>query len=199
VPIIEAVTTSAERGSVRRIEGVLNGTCNFILNQVAAGCSFDDAVAAAQGAGYAESDPSRDLSGLDAAEKLVILARHAFGAEIDVSEVKRTSLSQSLINERRQDGHALRQVAWVEQDADSAIRAGVDIVALPPDSPFANLSGATNCLCLRSGSGPAQIIRGAGAGRWPTTEAVIADLLDLARARLNQTRSHQPEVLAHEL
>src|SRR5690606_14575013 len=96
-PLIETVRRAASQGEVASIEAVLNGTCNFILNRLAEGGGFDEALTAAQAAGFAEADPSADVGGLDAAAKLAILAWEATGVSPGADRVIRETLSADVV------------------------------------------------------------------------------------------------------
>lgn len=185
VPVLETVLSLHERVGVQRVEGVLNGTCNYVLNRVREGLGFADAVREAQRAGFAEADPTRDLSGVDAAEKLVVLARHGLGVELDVSDVERESLNETPVKQASRAGSVLRQVAWVQLGLDGP-RAGVEISEFAAGDgcdSFFDLPGATNRVRVQTADAQWHTLAGAGAGRWPTAESVLADLLDLARER----------------
>lgn len=177
MPAIEAVQQRA--GAVRALSGVLNGTCNFILGELERGTAFADAVTAAQRAGYAEADPTLDLDGTDAAQKLAILARTAFG---HVPPIARKTgilgLSPDAVQAARRRGHVIRLVASCTKD-----EAEVAPRELPLSHPLAGCAGAENRLLVDG-----TLLRGTGAGRWPTTEAVVADLLDLAGAADDASR-----------
>ena len=168
-PMIETVRRAAVEGRVVRIEGVLNGTCNFILGRLAGGEDFASALTAARAAGFAEEDPSADLTGLDAAAKLSILA-HEAGGLLPLSAVARTTLGGSL------EPGAWRQVArWDRRTGE----ASVALEPVGPTSPFAALTDAWNGLRVELEDGRVIFTRGLGAGRTPTTESVWADLLEL--------------------
>jgi homoserine dehydrogenase len=182
VPVLEFARVISERAGVRRVEGVLNGTSNYVLNQVRAGSPFAEAVRAAQRAGFAEADPTRDLSGVDAAEKLVVIALTAIGVELDVADITREELSEAAL--ARCDaagGSVVRQIAWLECSDAGDVRAGVDLRRVGQGDPFHDLPAATNRVRVQTRAGEWYTLTGAGAGRWPTSESVIADLLDLAR------------------
>ncbi|MGH8204962.1 MAG: homoserine dehydrogenase, partial [Steroidobacteraceae bacterium] len=176
-PMIEAIERSADAGEIHAIAGILNGTSNFILDRCTSGLSFGDATAEAQGRGFAEADPSDDLSGADAERKLRILARHAFGQELDV--VDREGLSGTGIARARQaarQGESLRQVAraWREH---GRLHGEVRLVAVPAGHPLAGVRAEWNALQVTRANGATTTVTGRGAGRWPTTEAIVADLL----------------------
>jgi len=171
-PLIETVRRARAHGEVVRIEAVLNGTCNFILNRLTDGMAFDTAVAAAQAAGFAEEDPSADLGGLDAAAKLAILAHEATGWRLPVEAVAREALS------RERDGPAgrVRQVARL--DLQNRL-AQVTFERVDADPLFTHLADEANALRVTTADGRLFTAGGRGAGRTPTAESVWADLEDV--------------------
>ena len=172
-PLIETVRRARTHGVVMRIEAVLNGTCNFILNRLAEGWPFEEALAAAREAGFAEADPSADLEGLDAAAKLAILGHEALRGRLTVEGVARQTLSP--------DGGLpagrVRQLARLDVRTGEV---GVAFRAVDGDPLFADLADEWNALRVTTGDGRVFTARGRGAGRTPTTESVWADLTDLA-------------------
>src|SRR5215207_4214531 len=184
VPALETVKRLRERGRIKGLAGVLNGTTNFVLDLLAAGEDFDSAVRAAQAAGFAEADPTLDLDGTDAAQKLVILARRAFGVGIDVDEVRRVGLHRvdpARVRAARAEGLAVRLVASCRVNEGGGLEASVVPAELPLSHPLATTEGAENRLLVETEAGECHLVVGRGAGRWPTTEAVLADLFDLRR------------------
>jgi homoserine dehydrogenase len=176
LPAIESVRRAASKGRLRSVEGVLNATTNFVLTQAETGASFAAAVEAAHRAGLAERDLGRDLDGSDAACKLSLLAHEAFGTALDPDEIPRDVLDESLF-ERARDA-CLRIVARATRDGKAEVR----VVELSEDHPLA-ARGIENRLVLTFADGTTEAWCAAGAGRDPTTIAVLADLLDLARSR----------------
>jgi homoserine dehydrogenase len=172
-PMIETVRAARAHAPIVAVEAVLNGTVNFLLNRLAQGASFEAAVAEAQALGLAEADPSADLSGRDAAAKLAILAAEAFGPH-----GPRPGQVQPLAAAHR--GRAVRQLARAAPDA-----ASVRLVDVEHDPLFADLPGATNALRVTCADGRTFTCTGEGAGREPTTDSVMGDLLSLiAEGRL---------------
>ncbi len=183
LPALEAVRRFA--GRIRSVSGVLNGTCNFVLDRLAAGDSFDAAVAAAQSAGFAEADPTLDLDGSDTAQKLSLLTREAFGASVRWSAIPRqgiAGLDRALLETAARRGRTVRLVASAERTS-GGLRTGVFPLELPRSHPFARTSGAGNALRIETTDSQVIDLSAQGAGRWPTCEAVLADLHDLATAR----------------
>lgn len=180
VPMLEATRRAARRGAIRSLEGVLNGTSNFVLERLSAGADLGGALAAARAAGLAERDATADLSGLDAARKLAILACEAWGCPLDVDAIDREPIPDSVARDLG-TGVVLRQIARVSRDGQGRLHARVAVERVGVDHPFADLSGAENALRIEFGAGSVRVVRGLGAGRGPTTEAVLADLFALCR------------------
>lgn len=191
-PVIEHAERLARGGTgggVARIEGVLNGTVNFVLDAVSRGAGFDDAVADAQRRGLAEADPTRDLSGRDAAEKLSVLSAVVTDGEgvVEAAVVDRDEVSAQAIfrvQAPSAPGTIIRQVSTIEfpeAGSNASVHAEVRVRAISADHPLARLPGAFNGAVITLRDGTEWIVRGAGAGRWPTTEAVLADCLELLR------------------
>jgi homoserine dehydrogenase len=190
LPALETARRAAASGRVRGIAGVLNGTCNFVLDRCAAGVSFADAVSLAHVAGYAEADSTLDLDGSDAAQKLALLVREAFGEAVPWESIPRrgiADLDERALAEAARKGKTVRLVASCER-AETGLRADVRPFELPPDHPFAEIAGAENALLVELEGGDRIRVAGQGAGRWPTTEAVMADLLDLAAEESSELR-----------
>ncbi|MCS6627339.1 hypothetical protein N0B44_30970 [Roseibacterium beibuensis] len=175
-PLIETVRRARAHGRVVSIEAVLNGTCNFILNRLAEGRTFDGALEAARVAGFAEEDPSADLSGLDAAAKLAILAHEAAGWRLPPDGVSRQTLSA----ESALPAGRVRQVARLDIEGR---RAAVAFEVRDGDPLFADLADEGNALRVMTAGGRVFTARGRGAGRAPTAESVWADLTDLSTGR----------------
>ena len=172
-PLIETVRRARDHGAVVRIEAVLNGTCNFILNRLAEDRPFGEALAAAGAAGFAEADPSADLTGLDAAAKLAILGHEALQDRLAVGSIARDTLGSDVTLPTGR----VRQLSRLD------VRTGEVSVSLrnvDGDPLFADLEDEWNALRVTTGDGRVFTARGRGAGRTPTAESVWADLTDLA-------------------
>lgn len=178
IPALEAIERARVEGPLQSISGVLNGTTNFILDRLANGLSLSDAVTAAKQHGYAERDPQLDLNGTDAAQKLILLARAAFDADLPLSSINRQGIEN--LQHTKKTGHVTRLVAECRREA-NGFAATVSPIALPCDHPLARVNGVENRLLIQFQNGNTWDIAGIGAGRWPTTEAVLADLFDLRR------------------
>ncbi|MCA8981599.1 MAG: homoserine dehydrogenase [Planctomycetes bacterium] len=184
VPALELVERTAAAGRLRGFDGVLNGTTNAVLDAICAGASFDEAVAAAQRAGFAEADPTLDLDGTDAAQKLELLARAAFAGAPPVRWRSRegiAGLDAESVRRATRDGTVPRLVASCVLE-DGKPCAELRVVQLPPHHPLAQVRGEENALLVHDAGGATTRLFGKGAGRWPTAQAVFADLQDLARS-----------------
>ena len=186
LPAMEAVERTRRLGPIKSISGVLNGTTNFVLDQIAEGISFNEAIAEAQRSGYAEANADFDLDGTDAAQKLVLLARKAFGKQLTFNQMQRAGIVEAdieWVRDAHRRGCSVRQVARCSTSPDG-LTASVKLTELPPGHPLASVTGVENGLIIEPQHGEPVAIYGAGAGRWPTTEAVMADLFDLRRKQL---------------
>lgn len=192
VPVVEAARRVAAGPGVESIEGVLNGTTNFVLDRLADGVSLEDAVNLAQALGFAEDDPSADLDGLDAANKLAVLASVSFGAALEPARVQRTGIRGVTVAEAaeaRRTGGAVRLVARLWRDA-GVVRAEVGPAMLPGGHVLAGAKDERNSVVIRAIGGGETVVSGRGAGRWPTAESVLGDVFELvesgAEARARQ-------------
>ena len=196
VPALEAVQALAGNGGVVALSGVLNGTCNFILDRLAAGCSWEQALAEAQANGFAEQDPTADVSGTDTVCKLRLLARSAFpgAARHAVEATGIDGVDPEWVRAAAESGQRVRLVG------SAALRRGTVNLRVQPQlvdaqHPFAQIRNEENCLLVEAehparGNSSQHVWTGRGAGRWPTTAAVMADLFDLARERRAVAEAH---------
>jgi homoserine dehydrogenase len=190
VPVLETINRVRRTSTLQSISGVLNGTTNFILDELANGCDLSEAIRAAQKNGYAERDPKLDLDGTDAAQKLVLLARAAFDVDLPLSAIKKEGIQTLKLKNVRNSGYVTRLVAECRR-ASGGFVASVSPVELPLDHPLACTTGVENRLLIESQTGKSWEIGGRGAGRWPTTEAVLSDLFDLRRDLINAAEEEQ--------
>ena len=179
-PMIETTRRARDHGPVSSIAAVLNGTINYILSSLQAGASFDAALAAAQEAGFAEADPSADLSGADAEAKIKILSEEAFGSPPDALDIE--ALTPARANAFATSGLIWRQLARLERRADGRVVAQLAYAAVEEDNPFAALSGEANALVATCADGAVFRCAGRGAGRLPTAESLLADVAEIERA-----------------
>jgi homoserine dehydrogenase len=186
VPALERVGALAQQENIISVEGILNGTCNFILDRVNDGVDFQTALAKAQELGLAEADPHLDVSGLDCVYKLSLLASRAFGEEVTVDRIDCEGLdgitAERLQQAAENDGE-LKLVATARRNA-NGITARVGLEILPPHHPLFGCEKEANRLVVETEGHRQVVVEGTGAGRWPTTVAVVADVLQCRRADL---------------
>lgn len=178
VPVVRCLRAGAAGVQVTRIDGILNGTCNFVLDRVGDGLSLPRAVEEARQLGYAEADPSRDLSGEDAEDKLRILAWLAFGFEPASLQVTRRGIDDDTaawIAQVAREGDRVRQIASCER-VDGALVASVTLVRVPAGDAWADVDGPSNRIVIDSESAGRLVFIGAGAGGRATAGALLADL-----------------------
>jgi len=181
LPALETIKRARTIGRIKAFSGVLNGTCNYMLDRLSAGESVASAIRAAQEEGYAEADPTLDLSGIDAAQKLLLLVRTAFDVNLRLESVALQGiegLGQERLNDARKRGKTIKLVAECRRSGDD-LEASVRPIELPLTHPLAQSRGVENRLLVEIDNGDRLIASGKGAGCWPTTEAVIADLFDI--------------------
>lgn len=169
-PMIETVEHLAHTGEITRLRGIVNATTTFILSAMAEGRTYDDALRAAQVAGYAEADPSFDVEGRDAAQKVAILASVAWGRWRPESDVATTGITGVRVT----PGGVTRLVADATRD-----RLSVETVELDPNDPLARVSGVESILEIQTLDAGTFRISGPGAGGRATAGAVYADLARL--------------------
>lgn len=184
IPIIKTLRESLAANAIQSVAGIINGTGNFILTEMAkAGRDFEDVLAEAQALGYAEADPTFDIDGTDAAHKLVILATLAFGIPLN-SEGPFTEGINSVAPE---DLRFAAELGYVIKHLGIATRAGerVDLrvhpTLIPVDKQIATVDGVLNTVMIRSDGVGELVLVGPGAGALPTASAVCGDVADVAQ------------------
>ena len=198
LPALETIKRARDTAPLQSITGVLNGTTNFILEQLANGLDFHDAVFAAQQNGYAERDPQLDLDGTDVAQKLILLARAAFDIDLPFNSIEKRGIANptpATISNARNNRRITRLVAECRREP-HGVTATVSPVELPFDHPLAHVNGVENRLIIQAQTGKTWDVRGCGAGRWPTTEAVLADLFDVYREAITNSKEQEQECVA---
>ncbi len=184
VPVLETVSALARQPGVVHVRAILNGTCNFILDALERGVDFGAAVAHAQASGFAEADPHDDLVGLDAARKLELIARAAFGDavpfELHVRGIVGLTASQASLV--REDGLTLKLVASCER-TEGHIRGVVKLYELPESDFLAGARAEENRVEIVGKNGVVVRLAGKGAGRWPTALSILGDVHEYLRER----------------
>ena len=182
IPVIPGLEQGLAGDRIKRIEGILTGTCNFILSKMEEGSEYATVLAEAQAKGYAEADPTEDVGGFDARAKLAILMRLALRVAVDPEEIVPrpiTQVSAVDFSYARDLGCTIRQIARAEKSGDSvAATAGPMLVDV--HSPLAWSRGTENMVIFTGEYGGDVVFSGHGAGGHPTAVAVVSDLLALA-------------------
>jgi homoserine dehydrogenase len=188
IPVIRVLREALASDWVTRLEGIVNGTCNYVLTRMRSdGLSFDDAVREAQAKGYAEADPSLDVDGHDAAHKLVVLAMLAFGARVEAARVPTEGIRAiDPIDHRFAErfGFTIKHLA-IGRDRGEGVELRVHPALVRRDTPLANVGGVMNAIALEGRALGPCLLSGRGAGDLPTAVSVVADILDVARAWRN--------------
>lgn len=180
IPTLSTARHGFAGDTVRRIEGVLNGTTNFILTRMAEeGSDLDQALREAQSLGYAEADPTNDLDGFDAAAKVVILANSVLGREITMDDVEVRGIrdiTRQAVELAKAHGYRIRLIA--EADREGIARVGPRLV---PAGSSLDVKGALNAVRFTTDLAGHVTLTGAGAGGMETAAAMLSDLMGLAR------------------
>jgi homoserine dehydrogenase len=200
IPAIKAMREGLGGNRISRVAGILNGTCNYILTVMRErGREFAEVLHDAQKLGYAESDPSFDVDGIDAAHKLAILAALAFGRPVDfaavhVEGIRRVSaLDIAFASEL---GYRIKLLGIARQ-TEAGIEARVHPCMVPQSAPIARVDGVFNAVVAEGDFVGRVMLEGRGAGAGPTASAVVADLIDLARGRLTPVWGAESAKLSH--
>ncbi len=182
--MIRAISEALAADKIHAIYGIVNGTCNYILTQMEQhGIEFALALQQAQAAGYAEADPSVDLDGLDARDKIAILARIAFGCAINPEEIPVSGIRNITATDfhyAHRLNSTIRLVASAELTRDG-IHIAVQPWLEPRDSMLAKVDGANNAIFIAGEKVGTQMLYGRGAGGGATGTAVLSDVLQIAR------------------
>ena len=185
IPIIETVKASLAANEVTSVAGIINGTGNFILTAMASeGRAFDDVLAEAQRLGYAEADPTFDVDGTDAAQKLVLLASLAFGASISSDAPYKQgvdSVAPEDLEFARELGYRVKHLGIAKRDGD-ALQLRVHPTLIPVGKAIANVDGVLNAVMINATGVGELLLVGPGAGSRPTASAVCGDLVSIAGA-----------------
>jgi len=184
IPVVKALGEGLAGNEIKRVLGVMNGTCNYILTRMkSAGLSYEEVFAEADALGYLEADPTLDVGGIDAGHKLALLATLAFGTQVDFPAVHLEGIERITIediNLAADMGYVIKLLGVAQMSA-RGLEQRMTPCLVPDSSPLGQLEGATN-MCVLEGDSVGQIVlRGAGAGEGPTASAVMGDVMDIAR------------------
>ncbi len=184
IPIIKALRESLAGNQIENLEGIINGTANYILSQMRTiGLDFESALREAQQQGYAESDPTFDIDGIDAAHKLALMVAVAFGAPIQYESLHTEglrSLTRADIDYAEEFGYRVKLLA-IGKHTSHGIEHRVHPTLVPQATLLADVEGVFNAVKVRSDAAGSTLYYGPGAGAKPTASAILADLMDVTR------------------
>jgi homoserine dehydrogenase len=184
IPVIKALTEGLAANQMRRVMGVMNGTCNYILTRMQnAGLPYETVFEEARQLGYLEADPNLDVGGIDAGHKLSLLAAIAFGTKVSFDKVELEGIGNVSIEDIRMAddmGYHIKLLG-VAQMTGRGLEQRMTPCLVPAESPLGQLQGGTNMVVLEGDSVGQIVLRGPGAGEGPTASAVMADVIDIAR------------------
>lgn len=179
IPIVRALQTSLAGDHVTRITGILNGTTNYILSRMhETGWDLPEALGSAQARGYAEAVPAADIEGFDAAAKVAILARLAFGIDAHLDDVSIQGISEVTRDDvvaAEEGGHVLKLVGTAAKTSDG-YDLSVRVELVRNEDPLARVTGASNAIFVEAERSGTLEFRGQGAGGLPTASAVLGDI-----------------------
>jgi homoserine dehydrogenase len=179
-PVLRLAQKMLNGLELKGVQGILNGTSNYVLGRMEAGLRLEEAIAEAQERGYAEADPTADIGGSDVRLKVTILANELLGASLHPDDVDTTGIQDITSDEVAQalaNGRRWKLIGEVGRGKDGHITASVRPAALPADHPLAGISGATNAVSFNTDLLGAVTVSGPGAGRTETAYALVSDII----------------------
>ena len=195
IPIIRAIRESFVANKIYSIEGIVNGTANYILSKMSdEHCSFDLALKEAQEKGFAEADPTFDIEGIDSAHKIAILSQLAYGTPVKFEDITIQGISSVTIHDiecAREFGYRVKLLAISKFDGDF-VDIRIHPAMIPQSNPMANVNGVLNAVRVCDDLMEENILIGHGAGSLPTGSAVIADIIEIARDILSGSKLRVP-------
>ncbi len=195
IPIIKGLREGLSGNRINWLAGIINGTTNFILSEMAGkGREFSDVLKEAQAKGYAEADPTFDVEGIDAAHKLVILASLAFAIPLDTINIFTdgiTKLQPQDVSYASELGYAVKHLGIARQTAEG-VEVRVHPTLVPKSCLIADVDGVLNAVMISADAVGKTMFYGPGAGSAPTASSVVADIVDVARTMNNAPESWVP-------
>jgi homoserine dehydrogenase len=204
IPIIQILKQSLGGNKITAITGIINGTTNYILSRMSVNPneSFEEILADAQALGYAEADPTADVDGYDAADKIAILASLAFGDRIKLEQIYREGIrhvSSTDVARATELGFVIKLLAIARNSDNKGLEIRVHPTLVPKDHPLASINGVTNAITVTGDPIGSVVFSGAGAGMGATASAVVADLINvLASIKANPQTSNQLMGCSHQ-
>jgi len=184
IPILRTIVNSLAADKIQKVMGIVNGTTNFMLTKMTTEKkSYEDVLAEAQALGFAESDPTNDVDGIDAARKMVIMTRLAFGMNVNLDNVETNGIrgiSPEDIDVAYQLGYKIKLVGTAEE-TNGTVNVNVGPVLLPKAHPLAGVNYENNAVFVTGAAVGETMFYGPGAGELPTATSVVSDLITVAK------------------
>jgi homoserine dehydrogenase len=197
IPIIKSLREGLSANKINWLAGIINGTGNFILSEMRdKGRDFQDVLAEAQALGYAESDPTFDVEGIDAGHKLTILSSIAFGIPLQFEKTYMegiSNISSEDVGYADELGYGIKHLGIARQ-TERGIEQRVHPTLIPKDRLIANVNGVMNAILVNGDAVGPTMYYGAGAGGEPTASAVVADIIDIARVLTSDPENRVPHL-----
>ncbi len=190
IPLIKTIKDSLSTDKITKITGIVNGTTNYILSKMSdENLDYENALNEAKEKGFAESDPTADVEGFDAAYKIAILSSLSFNKPVNIIDVSRkgiTDISKKDIEDAKGMGNIIKLIAMAEM-VDDKLEIGVGPEALPKEHPLASVNGVNNGVLINSESVGELAFYGPGAGQLPTGNSVVSDIIDIAKKIMSRS------------
>ena len=197
IPIIKSIREGLSANHIQWAAGIINGTGNFILTEMRdKGRAFEDVLMEAQALGYAEADPTFDVEGIDAAHKLTIIASIAFGVPLQFDKAYTegiTHITAEDVSYAEQFGYRIKHLG-ITRKTDDGVELRVHPTLIPEARLIANVDGVMNAVLVQADKVGPTLYYGAGAGGDPTASAVVADIIDVARALTSDPDNRVPHL-----
>jgi len=195
IPIIRSIREAFVANRIHTLEGIVNGTANYILSKMSdENCDFDIALKEAQDKGFAEADPTFDIEGIDSAHKIAVLTRLAYGAPVkfeDINVSGITNITSEDIECGKEFGYRIKLLAISKYDGET-IDIRVHPAMIPSNHPMASVNGVLNAIRVCDDMMDENILAGHGAGALPTGSAVMGDVIEIARNIISNSTSRLP-------
>lgn len=196
IPVIGCISRALTGNRITKVQGIVNGTTNYILTRMAEeGASYEDVLKDAQALGFAEADPTGDVEGFDAANKLSILMAAAFGVYRHPDSIEKTGITGVTMEDlaaAKAEGKVIKLLASAEEK-DGEVEAFVKPVPVDADSFLGRCSSEFNAVQIDCNMAGPIFLQGKGAGPEPTGSAVMGDIIEIAQAIVNGTEHDQPQ------
>jgi len=195
IPIIRSIREAFVANRIESIEGIVNGTANYILSKMSdENLNFDVVLKEAQAKGFAEADPTFDIEGIDSAHKIAVLSRLAYGTPVNIDDIYVQGISRISLEDiacAHDLGYRIKLLAVSKFDGE-VLDIRVHPAMIPKTKPLANVNGVLNAIMIRDDLMGENILVGHGAGALPTGSAVVADVVEIARNILCGAKNRMP-------